>query len=70
MLKIFIALATQWRRTSTMMAIVYDGLDYTSVKSTLELMGKRRREWPEIFANLQLMEGAALKVFREKESDG
>lgn len=69
MLKIFIALATQWRCIGSMASISYQGLEYSAIKSTLELMAIKRKKWPEIFSNLQMMEAAALKVLNEKDVD-
>jgi hypothetical protein len=35
-------------------------LDNRQIKDTLELMGVKRREWPEVFNGLKVMETAAL----------
>jgi len=46
----------------------YQGIEYPSVKATLELMGIERRQWPEVFDDLRLMERVAKEIFNEKDS--
>ncbi len=54
----FIACETQWRAVSTQAEILWLGLDYVAVETVL------RRVAPEAdFADIQIMERAALEVF-------
>ncbi len=55
--ELFLALSTQWR--SAGMAGVRVGIDYAAIEPTLRLTG--REGSPELFADLQVMEGAALE---------
>lgn len=55
----FLACETQWRTEGTRGGIIWLGLDYAAVDVVL-----RRMQAPdEIFADLQLMETAALETF-------
>lgn len=65
---VFIALASQWRVLVGMASLHYQGICYTAIESTVKLMGIKRKRWPKLFAELRMMEAAALKVFREKEA--
>lgn len=53
----------QWRITPSGTLI---GLDYSAVKAALEMAGIKRREWPELFEQLLVMEDEALKVLNRK----
>lgn len=53
---LFIALGTQWRSGASGAT----GIDYTSVPVVLRMRGTPRRDWPELFESLQVMERAAL----------
>lgn len=56
----FLACETQWRCAATMAGLIWLGLDYTAVDVVL-----RRRGTEVDFADLLLMEQAALDVFAE-----
>lgn len=62
--EVFAAMCTQWR-TGQAGAI---GLDYTALPIVLRGMG--RRMTPELFNDLQTMEGEALRVLTEKRPHG
>ncbi|MEX5744650.1 DUF1799 domain-containing protein [Massilia sp. X63] len=59
--ELFNALATQWRIGMGGQA----GLDYNVVPVVLRLQGVPRAEWPELFADVRVMEAAALQAMRE-----
>lgn len=65
--QLFVALGSQWRVIAGMAGIVYQGLNYEAVQSTLSMMGIKRKKWPELLDGLQVMEAAALKVMNNKE---
>jgi hypothetical protein len=58
----FIAAATQWR---TGMAGP-TGLDYSAMPTVMRLTGVPRKEWPQVFDGLRLMEDAALEAMRKE----
>ena len=46
-----------------MEAIVrYQGIEYDCIVPVLQLMGIKRKKWPEIFDGIRIMERAALTV--------
>lgn len=58
---VFIAAATQWRvgmKGAT-------GLDYTALEATLRLTGLPRKDWPQVFDDIRIMEDEALKTMRK-----
>lgn len=55
---VFDALSTQWVRAGMNGAVT--GLAYPSIEPVLRLLRVERKEWPQIFLDLQVMEGAAL----------
>lgn len=59
----FIASATQWRALAGAAGIVWLGLDYAAVDVVLRRTGAD----DAVFADLQLMEAAALKAFGEAQ---
>lgn len=54
---------TQWRRTGLMTGILYDGLDYPSVRLVLDDLGAP----PGVFADLRVMERAALPILNDRD---
>jgi hypothetical protein len=65
--RVFAALETQWRVIAGMGFVSYQGLDYTSARDTLEMMGIPGNDWPSIFEDLRLMEKVAKDIFNEKD---
>ena len=66
----FLNCDTQWVRVAVGMAsIITEGLNYCALKSTLEMMGIKRRSWPDVLEGVRVMENAALSVIRERESN-
>lgn len=63
-LDIFMRLQTQWR----MGPVGASGLDYAGVRAGLSMMG--RRMTPTLFADLQIMERAALTVMAAGANNG
>lgn len=61
---VFAAMCTQWR-TGPSGAI---GLDYGALPIVLRALGVRRS--PELFHDIQTMEGEALRVLNEKRPNG
>ena len=64
--RVFAALATQWRVREGAGALRLQGLDYAGIPGVLRMMGIARRDWPETFDALRVMESAALEVFNER----
>lgn len=65
-LRAFLDCETQWRVAATMAGMFWLGLDYVAVDVVL-----RRSKYADpdaVLADLQVMEGAALKVFGESET--
>lgn len=60
-LRCFLACRTQWRMGAGYQKPFFIGLDYTGVRITLQAL--RVRDWRSVFADIQVMEGAALGVF-------
>lgn len=59
--RLFNALGTQWRTG----ACGATGLDYTSIRDVASFIGIKKKQIPEIFPDLQLMEVEALAVMAE-----
>ena len=55
-------LQTQWR-VGTNGAT---GLDYAALPAVMDLCGVRRKQRPDVFWALRVMEGESLKMFSEK----
>lgn len=59
---VFIAMLTQWRvgvRGAT-------GLDYGPLPGVLRMMGVPRKDWPDVFDGIRVMEDAALEQIRKE----
>lgn len=61
--ELFNALATQWRIGMGGAT----GLDYTAVATTMRLCGIPRSKWTDLFADVQIMEQAALEAMSNRE---
>jgi hypothetical protein len=59
--RLFNALRTQWRTG----ACGATGLDYTAIRDVASYIGVKKRQIPEMFHDLQLMEAEALAVMAE-----
>lgn len=57
----FLALATQWRQAPFGGRV---GLDYTAIMPTLRLMSVPRKEWPDVFDRLRVLEEESLEAAR------
>lgn len=57
---LFVAVRTQWRVGMAGPS----GLDYAGVRACMDLLGTPEGERPRLFADLQVMEAAALEHFR------
>ncbi len=62
---LFISLGTQWRVGMGGTT----GLDYAAVYPLLDRAAKDPQEWDEMFSDIQVMEGAALKQMSDNSSD-
>ena len=62
---LFNNLSTQWRIGMGGPT----GLDYAAVYPLLDRTAKSESEWQDLFEDLQVMEGAALKQMSENRSD-
>lgn len=59
----FIAAATQWRVGMAGAT----GLDYAALRPILQFTQVPRSEWPQVFADLRVMEDAALAQMRTNQ---
>lgn len=59
--RLFNALSTQWRTGPGGVT----GLDYTVIREVASLIGIKKRQIPELFPDLQVMEAEALAVMAE-----
>ena len=62
---LFNNLSTQWRIGMGGPT----GLDYAAVYPLLDRAAKDPQEWDELFSDIQVMEGAALKQIDENRAD-
>lgn len=62
---LFSRLRTQWRIGMGGPT----GLDYAAVYPLLDRAAKDPQEWDELFSDIQVMEGAALKQMSENRAD-
>lgn len=62
-LVVFNSLDTQWRGGMSGPT----GLDYAVLQDVFRFNAIPRKEWPALFADIRVMERAALKVIHEKE---
>ena len=62
---LFNNLSTQWRIGMGGPT----GLDYAAVYPLLDRAAKDQQEWDELFSDIQVMEGAALKQIGENRAD-
>lgn len=58
--EVFLDLSSQWRRAG--MAGVRTGLDYTAIPAVLALRGIPKKQWPVLFDDIRVMEGAVLSI--------
>lgn len=58
----FVTLGTQWRHAPMGGAL---GLDYSAVEPTLRLLGVPRKAWGDVFADLRVLERAAVRELRD-----
>lgn len=65
MWRVFDSVFTQWRAGMGGPT----GLDYNAVYPLLDRAAKDPQEWDELFSDIQVMEGAALKQMRENRAE-
>lgn len=63
---VFVAMQTNWRVVAGMGGVVYQGLDYPSLESVANMLGIKRKKIAALFADIQIMEAAALPLLNEK----
>lgn len=61
-LNLFNSLRTQWR----MGFAGASGLDYSAIEPAMRLQGIPPEDWPDLFADLRVMEQAALEIIHQK----
>jgi len=64
---LFLGLSTQWVVQLGMAGLVYLGLNYVAVKSTVELELIPQEQWPDLFHGLRVMERAALPLLNKRD---
>lgn len=57
----FVAMSTQWRTSFGGLT----GLDYNVIPSVFRLIGIPRKEWPDAFECVRVMEAEAMRVMQE-----
>lgn len=62
---LFLTLQTQWRIVQSMAGGAWTGLDYAAAGATMEILGIPRAERAPLFADLCLMERAALPILNK-----
>ena len=60
MVTVFASMLTQWRVGVAGMV----GLDYGALPTVFRMRGIARRDWPEMFDAIRVMEDAAMKEMR------
>ena len=65
MWRVFDSVFTQWRVGFSGPT----GLDYAAVYPLLDRAAKDPQEWDEMFSDIQVMEGAALKQMSDNRAD-
>lgn len=65
---LFQDLATQWLRAG--MAGVETGLIYASIPAVFQIRGIPRKQWPQLFDDIRVMEDAALDHFMKRAPNG
>jgi hypothetical protein len=58
----FVALSTQWRTSYGGLV----GLDYNAIPPVFRLIGIPRKEWPDLFEDLRVMEAETLRVIAKR----
>ena len=64
--RVFFDQEYQWLEKTTADGPVSQGLDHGQIKNTLELLCVKRRQWPEVFNGLKVMEAEAIRVMRNE----
>jgi hypothetical protein len=67
--QVFIAMSTQWYVVSGMAGDSVKGLNYAALPAVYEGLSIRKKDRPDIFAGLQQMEWAALKVMARQRRE-
>lgn len=65
-LRAFLAMQTQWNIIAGMGDAVRQGLKYEVLPTVFSMLQITRKEQPEAFDGLRIMEREALRVFSEK----
>ena len=61
--ELFCAMDTQWRIGMAGPT----GLDYAALPMALRMIGAARADWPQLMADIRVMESAALQAMRSKD---
>ena len=65
---VFLSCQTQWRREFAGMSgeLIWQGMDYQGVAIVIRMMGHKGQKASEVFADLQVMEAAALSALNKR----
>lgn len=64
--EVFIALQHQWYVVDSWGALIRTGINYASIPIVLSMRPDiHRKQWPEIFKGIRVMESAALETMHE-----
>lgn len=68
-IQVFVRLNTQWRRHLDGMsgANIWIGLRYDAAEVVMRMLAIPRREWPDTFERLTLLEATALPLLNDKD---
>lgn len=61
---VFISMATQWRLLPQGGVL---GLDYNALPGVMEMVGVDRKDWPDTFDKIRVMEDAAMEELRKRK---
>lgn len=66
-LELFMVVSGQWR-VAAGFAVFFVGLDYSAVEAAMNMRGVKRAERQRLFAEVRVMESAALKMLNRKSN--
>lgn len=64
-LRLWSAVVTQWRYSA---GGDRTGLDYAGVEAALRMLAVPRRDWPDLFTDLRIMERSAMEAWRRRSA--
>lgn len=62
----FLSTWNQWRVITGFAAVHYEGIDQGALHSAMQMLGIKRRKWPQVFAQVLTLEDEARKLRNTK----